>query len=61
MEYFLCVVGMVLFLEGLPYAAFPFKMREWLYKMLEMPPAALRPMGFILMIIGLALIYLGRS
>jgi hypothetical protein len=60
MDYFLCVIGMVLFLEGLPYAAFPLKMKKWLEKMLEIPPAALRPVGFLLMMIGLCLVYAGR-
>jgi len=60
MDYFLCVIGMVLFLEGLPYVAFPLKMKKWLEKMLEMPPAALRPMGLLLMIAGLCLVYVGR-
>lgn len=61
MEYFLCVIGMVLFLEGLPYAAFPNKMKQWLVTLLEMPTAQLRPMGFVFMIVGLCLVFLGRS
>ncbi len=61
MEYFLCVIGMVLFLEGLPYAAFPEKMKQWLVKLLEMPTAQLRPMGLVFMIVGLCLVFLGRS
>ena len=60
MDYFLCVIGMVLFLEGLPYAAFPSKMKKWIQKVHEMPPAALRPMGLFLMIAGLCLVYAGR-
>lgn len=60
MDYFLCVVGMVLFIEGFPYAAFPAKMKKWIEKMLEIPPGALRPMGLALMIAGLFLVYLGR-
>ena len=28
MEFFLCVLGMVLVVEGLPYFGFPEKMRE---------------------------------
>jgi uncharacterized protein YjeT (DUF2065 family) len=60
MDFFLCVIGMVLFIEGLPYAAFPLKMKKWIEKLLEMPPAALRPMGLFFMIVGLCLVYLGR-
>lgn len=61
MDYFLCVVGMVLFIEGFPYAAFPGKMKKWIEKMLEIPSGALRPMGLALMIAGLFLVYLGKS
>lgn len=60
MDYFFCVIGMVLFLEGLPYAAFPLKMKRWIQKMLEMPPAALRSMGLVMMVVGFCLVYIGR-
>lgn len=60
MDYFLCVIGMVLFIEGLPYVVFPAKMKQWLRKMLEMPSSVLRPMGFVLMVAGLCLVYMGR-
>lgn len=60
MDYFLCVLGMVLFLEGLPYAAFPEKMKQWLVKLLETPTSSLRPMGLFFMIAGLFLVFLGR-
>jgi len=60
MEYFLCVIGMVLFVEGLPYAAFPDKMKKMLRRMLVMPSHSLRPLGFMLMAAGLCLVFLGR-
>ncbi|MCF8024366.1 MAG: DUF2065 domain-containing protein [Desulfobacteraceae bacterium] len=61
MEFFLCVIGMVMILEGLPYFAFPDRMKEMMHRVLEMPDAGLRKFGFILMIAGLFLAYLGRS
>lgn len=60
MDYFLCVVGMVLFLEGLPYVAFPRRMKKWIEKLLEIPPSALRSVGLVLMVTGLFLVYMGR-
>ena len=45
MQLFLLVLGMVLILEGLPYAAAPEKMREWLMKLSDVPPATLRILG----------------
>jgi uncharacterized protein len=61
MRYFLCVIGMVMILEGLPYFAFPDKMKPWLQKLLEIPDRSLRRMGFGLMAVGLILVYAGRS
>jgi uncharacterized protein YjeT (DUF2065 family) len=61
MDFFLCVIGMVMILEGLPYFAFPDRMKEWVSKIIEMPDNALRRLGTILMVIGLFLVYLGRT
>jgi uncharacterized protein YjeT (DUF2065 family) len=60
MDYFLCVIGMVMIVEGLPYFAFPEKMKRVITSLLEMPQAALRKFGFVLMLAGLLLVYLGR-
>ena len=60
MEFFLCVLGMVMIIEGVPYFAFPEKMKLWIQKFLEMPDSSLRRFGFILMILGLCLVYMGK-
>ena len=61
MDFFLCVIGMVMILEGLPYFAFPDRMKEWVSKIIEMPDNALRRLGTVLMLLGLFLVYLGRT
>ena len=61
MEFFLCVIGMVMIVEGLPYFAFPEKMKFWVQKVLEMPDSALRKFGFVLMLTGLWMIYMGKG
>lgn len=61
MSYFLCVLGMVLIVEGLPYFAIPEKMKIWVEKVLEAPDAHLRVMGLVMMLAGLFLVYLGRA
>ena len=61
MEYFLCVIGMVMIVEGLPYFAFPEKMKDWVQKVMEMPDGSLRGFGLLLMLAGLILVYFGRS
>ena len=61
MRYFICVIGMVMILEGLPYFAFPGQMKPWLQKLMEMQDSALRRMGFVMMAAGLVLVFLGRQ
>ncbi len=60
MQFFLCVVGMVMVVEGLPYFAFPEKMKLLIQQLLEMPESALRKFGFVLMLGGVALVYMGK-
>ncbi|RJQ55678.1 MAG: DUF2065 domain-containing protein [Desulfobacteraceae bacterium] len=61
MEYFICVIGMVMIMEGLPYFAFPDRMKVWVTKILEMQESALRRMGFLLMCFGLFLVYVAKG
>ena len=61
MKFFLCVLGMVMILEGLPYFAFPEKMKLWIQKVAQTPDGALRRIGLVLMAFGLVLVYLGRQ
>ena len=60
MKFFLCVVGMVMIIEGLPYFAFPEKMKIWIQKIMETPDGSLRRFGLVLMVLGLVLVYFGR-
>ena len=60
MRYFLCVLGMVLILEGLPYFAFPRQIKTWLLKLMTMQDSSLRGIGLAMMALGLLLVYLGR-
>ena len=60
MEFFLCVFGMVMIIEGLPYFAFPKRMKFWIQKISTTPEGALRKFGLVLMTLGLLLVYFGR-
>lgn len=60
MDYFLCVIGMVMIIEGVPYFAAPNRMKGWMAKIMEMEPGYLRRFGLVMMVAGLALVYLGR-
>jgi len=61
MKFFLCVIGMVLVIEGLPYFAFPDRIKLYLLKVLDTPEHTLRMIGLVSVIAGLALVYLGRN
>ena len=61
MKLFLCVIGMVLIIEGLPYVAFPEKIKSYLIKMSSIPEGTLRVLGLAFVTIGLVLVYIGRS
>jgi uncharacterized protein YjeT (DUF2065 family) len=60
MKYFLCVLGMVMIIEGLPYFAVPEKMKVWVVKVTAIPDGSLRKIGLVLMGIGLFLVFLGQ-
>ena len=61
MKFFLSVVGMILIIEGLPYFAFPEKIKAWLIKVISIPASQLRTFGFLAICIGMALVYLGQK
>ena len=61
MKYFLCVLGMVMIVEGLPYFAVPDKMKYWVQKVVATPDSSLRRLGLVLMLLGLSLVYFGRN
>jgi hypothetical protein len=60
MDYFFCVIGMVMIIEGVPYFAAPERMKGWMAKIIEMAPESLRRFGLVMMVAGLFLVYLGR-
>lgn len=61
MKYFLCVIGMVLVVEGLPYFAFPDKIKTYLARLTELTDSHLRIMGAVAIAAGLLLVFLGRT
>lgn len=60
MDYFLCVMGMVFIIEGLPYLVFPEKLKPYLIKITTLPDITLRVIGISAIIFGLILLYFGR-
>jgi uncharacterized protein len=60
MEFFLCVIGMVMVIEGLPYFGFPEKMKDFMRVVLSQDDNTLRIFGGILMGLGIIIIFLAR-
>jgi uncharacterized protein len=60
MRLLLCLLGLVLVVEGTPYFAFPDKMKKWMARIEGTPDPQLRIMGFAAMCMGLILAYLFR-
>ena len=60
MKFFICVIGMVMIIEGLPYFAFPEKMKRWMLQIQEISDDTLRRFGLMLMLGGLVLAYIGK-
>lgn len=60
MKDFLCVLGLIFIIEGLPYFVFPEKLKAYLGKIITMPDSTLRFLGISAIIAGLFLLYFGR-
>jgi len=58
--YIFTVLGLICFIEGLPYLATPEHVKKWLKWVLSVSDSSLRYLGGALMIVGLLLVYLGR-
>jgi uncharacterized protein YjeT (DUF2065 family) len=60
MDYFLCVLGLVLIVEGLPYFVFPEKMKDVLSRIPQLPAANLRMFGVIAIMAGILLVFIAK-
>ncbi|MFH7319817.1 DUF2065 domain-containing protein [Desulfurivibrio sp. D14AmB] len=60
MELLISLIGLLLIVEGLPYAAFPEAMQRWLSQLQQLNPATMRKIGLVMLGLGLLLCYLAR-
>ena len=58
MRLLFCLFGLLLVVEGIPYFAFPDKMKKWVSRIQEIPDSQLRVMGFTAVCVGLVIAYL---
>jgi uncharacterized protein YjeT (DUF2065 family) len=61
MKIFIIAIGLFLIIEGLPYFAFPDKVKSLLMKVQDVSDETLRVLGLAAMLTGLLLVYLGRN
>ncbi|MBF0614341.1 MAG: DUF2065 domain-containing protein [Magnetococcales bacterium] len=61
MRDFITALGLVLILEGLPYFLAPGSMRRWVASIVDLPDEMLRGTGFVLMALGLGVVYWVRG
>jgi uncharacterized protein YjeT (DUF2065 family) len=61
MAFIISVLGVVLIMEGIPYFAFPRKVKQWALLLQEIPEATLRIIGLISMAAGLLMLYMVSS
>jgi len=60
MELVLVVLGVLLVLEGLPYLAFPSKVRKWAASLQEARDTPMRIIGLVAVISGLLILAAAR-
>jgi uncharacterized protein YjeT (DUF2065 family) len=60
MAFFVCVIGMVMIVEGTPYFASPARLKAMMREIGRLPDHTLRRWGLLMMIGGLVLVYAGK-
>ena len=61
MKFFLCVLGVAMIFEGIPYCAFPKKMKQWMKHVCELPDNVLQTFGLVIMLAGVLFVVIGRG
>jgi len=61
MGLFLSALGLMMIFEGIPYFCTPSQVKAFARKINEISNQALRAIGFVLMLLGLTVVYFGRS
>ena len=60
MSFFLSVIGVVCIIEGGTYFVSPRRVKELSKRIIFTPESSLRLIGFLMMMVGLILAYIGR-
>ena len=57
----LLIIGAIMVLEGIPYFLMPNALKKFLQQVIQLDPRTLRFLGFVLIILGLLIVYLMKS
>ncbi len=61
MNLVLVALGLMMVFEGIPLFCFPDQLKELARKLPELENATMRSIGLVLMLIGLAVVYVGKG
>jgi len=61
MAIFICAFGLMMIFEGIPYFCLPTQLKEYAAKLSGMPNKTIRVIGFVIMVLGLGVAYVGKS
>jgi uncharacterized protein YjeT (DUF2065 family) len=61
MNLVLVALGLMMVFEGIPLFCFPNQLKELARKLPELENATRRSIGFVVMLLGLAVVYMGTS
>jgi uncharacterized protein YjeT (DUF2065 family) len=61
MNLVLVALGLMMVFEGIPLFCFPNQLKELARKLPELENTTLRSIGFVVMLLGLAVVYMGTS
>ncbi|MDH5458638.1 MAG: DUF2065 domain-containing protein [Nitrospinota bacterium] len=61
MNLVLVALGLMMVFEGIPLFCFPNQLKELARKLPELENATMRSIGFVVMLLGLAVVYMGTS
>ncbi len=61
MNLVLVALGLIMVVEGIPLFCFPDQLKELARKLPELENTTLRSIGLVLMLLGLAVVYMGKS
>ena len=61
MNLILVALGLMMVFEGIPLFCFPNQLKELARKLPELENTTLRSIGFVVMVLGLAVVYMGTN